>query len=205
MNWTVLLSRGVLAGLALLASACTSSQISLDYQPSLAQVVPGSPHFAVGPFADTRGVSPYYLGKVSTPIGSPLEYIQTGTPANVIVRNAFSHALSARGMLTGPGRARFHITGEVLDLYCQQVVRPYGYARLRVNIVRAGTGQIVFSRVYAGERQSTAYMPGSGSPVPMLRDLTSRALQDAVDRALDDPEMRGRIHPSNAPYQPGML
>ena len=92
-----------------------------------------------------------------------------------------------------------------MDLYCQQIVHPYGYARLRVNVIRAGSGQIVFSRVYIGERQSTAYRPGTGSPVPLLRELTSRALQDAVDAALDDREMRARISPRGPTYAPGML
>ena len=160
---------------------------------------------SVGRFANARSEDSYYLGVVRTPIGTPIEYIQTRTPIEEIVHNAFSHACSARGMLTSTSRAKYVITGEVLDLYAQQLVRPYGYARIRVNIVKGSTGQIVFSRVYAGERQNPAYRPGSGSPVPGLRELVSRALQDAVDRAMDDPEMRGRIQSGGASYQPGML
>lgn len=203
MNWTSLLLRATPLLAAVLASACTSSQISLDYQPRLAQVVPGPPVMTVGQFANRRTDGSYHLGTVRTPLGSPLEYVQTRIPMEDIVRNAFAHACNARGMLTSPNRARYIITGEIMDLYCQQIVHPYGYARIRVNILKPRSGQIIFSRIYAGERQSPAYRPGSGSPVPLLRDLTSRALQDAVDRALDDPEMRGRIRASS--YQPGML
>jgi len=38
-----------------------------------------------------------------------------------------------------------------------------------------------------------------------LRELTSRALQDAVDAALDDREMRARVSPASPSYAPGML
>lgn len=205
MNLSAMILRGAPGVLALLLSACTFSQVSLDYQPSLAQVVKGRPILSVGRFVNSRGVDSLYLGVVRTPIGTPLEYIQTRTPVEQVVRNAFTHACSARGMLTTKSKASYVITGEILELSCQQLVHPYAYARIRVNIVKASTGQMVFTRTYAGERQSAAYRPGSGSPVPVLRDLASRALQDAVDRALDDPEFRGRIRDGGTYYQPGML
>lgn len=205
MNWSLKSLHLLPAAAILLLSGCAATQVSLDYQPTSAQIIKGSPIMAVGRFANSRNEDSYYLGVVRTPIGTPIEYIQTRTPIEEIVHNAFSHACSARGMLNSPSKARYVITGEVLDLYAQQLVRPYGYARIRVNIVKGSTGQIVFSRVYAGERQNPAYRPGSGSPVPGLRELVSRALQDAVDRAMDDPEMRGRIQSGGASYQPGML
>lgn len=193
------------AAAIVLLSSCAATQVSLDYQPSAAQIIRGAPIMSVGRFANARREDSFYLGVVRTPIGTPVEFIQTRTPIEEIVHNAFSHACSARGMLTSPSKAKYVITGEVLDLYAQQLVRPYGYARIRVNVVRGSTGHIVFSRVYAGERQNPAYRPGSGSPVPGLRELVSRALQDAVDRAMDDPEMRGRIQSGGSSYQPGML
>ena len=205
MNWSAIFLRGAPGVLALLLSACTYSQISLDYQPTLAQVVKGRPILSVGRFMNSRGEDPYYLGVIRTPLGTPLEYIRTRSPAEEVVRNAFTHACNARGMLTSERGARFVITGEVLELSCQQLVHPYAYARLRMNVVKASTGELVFTRTYAGERQSAAYRPGSGSPVPVLRELASRALQDAVDRALDDPEFRSRIRDAGTRYQPGML
>lgn len=201
-----LLTRASLAAMSVVLAACGSSQVTLDYQPNPGQVRRGAPSMVVGLFTNSRQEGPYLLGTVRTPLGTPMEHVMTRTPVESVVANCFSHALHARGMLAGQRRARFIITGDVQELYCQMIVHPYAFARLRVNVLDAASGQIIFSRIYAGERQSTAYRPGSGSPVPLLRDLTSRALQDTVDRACDDPELRARMRPAAAPMRgPGIL
>jgi hypothetical protein len=188
-------------GIAMMLASCSTSTVSLDYQPRLGQNIPGPRRISVGRFADTRGENEYYLGEVRTPIGTPLERIASRVPVHEVVRNAFSHGLSSRGMLAGAG-APYVMTGEILDLHGDQVVRPAGYAKIRVNVVRSSSGQIIYSRTYSGERESKIYRPGSGSPVPAIRELISRALQDAVDRALDDRALRDRLSPDSPHYDP---
>lgn len=190
-------------------SACSnSSVISLDYVPQPGQMVRGTPDFSVGQFKDKRGVQAQTLGHVRMPIGPAVDTLQTRLPVSEIVANAFAYALEARGMLAASSKGRYVLKGDIQDLRSQLLVHPYGYARIRVNVVESATGSVVYSKVYEGERQSNAYRPGSGSPVPILRELTSRALQEAVDRALDDPIMRQRLNTgsdSRPRYAPGML
>lgn len=191
-----------------LASCTTTSEISLDYVPGPGHVLPGTAEFATQAFTDRRDLAPTQLGTVRTQLGTPLEHVHTKVPVADVVTNAFGFALQTRGMLASRTAARLLVTGEVLDMHCKLLVHPYGYAKLRVNVVDAGTGRILHSAVYEGERQSSAYIPGSGTPVPMLRDLTSGALQDAVDRALDDPAMRSRIGgraPESNGWVPGTI
>ncbi|GAA5132412.1 hypothetical protein GCM10023213_00560 [Prosthecobacter algae] len=197
-----LLSLVTLLSVFALVSCSTTSQVSLDYVPGPGHVKPGQPEFATRPFSDQRGIGPMDLGTVRTQIGTPLEYVQTRVPVSQVVTNAFGHGLQTRNMLTAPRSARYVVTGDVMDLYCQMLVRPYGYARVRVTVLDAASGQIVHSHVYSGERSSRAYVPGSGSPVPTLRDLVSGALQDAVDQALDDPRLRNRLRPEIQPEYP---
>lgn len=213
---TTMISRSLLAlagaAFALSFSSCTTSTsvVSLDYVPS-GQIVRGAPDFAVGQFKDKRGMNPQVLGHVRLPVGPAVDTMQTRLPVSDIVRNAFAHGLEARGMLSQTPRPRFLIKGDIQDLRAQLLVHPYGYTRIRVNVVDQASGGVVYSRVYEAERQSNAYRPGSGSPVPALRELTSRALQEAVDRALDDPQMRQRLESGNYDgggrprYAPGML
>ncbi len=202
MNRSAFFFRISSLALVLASGGCTLTQVSLDYQPHPSHVLQGAPQFVTGRFVNMTGQGPFELGTVRTPIGTPIEYVHTRSPLEEVVRNAFSHALQTRGMLTTQGKARYTLTGEILELFCQVVVHPYGYAKLRVNVVDTHTGQIIFTRIYSGERQNPAYRPGSGSPVPALRDLASRALQDAVDRTIDDPELRARL--SSGSRQTGM-
>jgi len=197
MNLSIhLLRLSSFACLAVVLASCGVTSVSLDYKPELGQVVQGPRKVAVGRFADMRRENEFYIGTVRTPVGTPLEKITTRVPVSEVVRNAFAHGLSARKMLVSPNSAPYVLTGEILQLYCDQVVRPAAYSKIRVNVVRAGTGEIVFSRIYLGERTGTTYLPGTGSPVPYLRELASRALQDSVDRALDDAGLRARLSPS---------
>jgi hypothetical protein len=192
-----------------LCSCTTTSQISLEYVPGSGRILQGNAEFVTQLFVDRRDVGPYELGTVRTQLGTPIENLQTRVPVAQIVTNAFGHALQSRKMLSAKSAARFMVTGEVLDLQCNLLVRPYGYAKLRVNVIEAGTGRIVHSAIYAGERQRGAYIPGSGTPVPILGDLASGALQDAVDQALDDPSMRAQLgggrQMDSSYWQPGVI
>lgn len=180
-------------GGALILANCGSTPVSLDYQPSLSQPIPGSTKVSTGRFANMRREASNYIGVVRSPIGTPVETLTTNVPIEEVVRNAFAHGLSVRGMFAATGASPYVINGEILDLHCDQVVKPAAYASIRVNIVREATGQIIFSRVYESEREGSAFVPGSGSPVPRLRELTSRALQDVVDKALNDRAFRNRL------------
>jgi len=182
---------GLLA--ATLLVQCSSTVVSLDYQPNLSQIVPGPSVLAAGRFTNMRREPATSLGSVRTPIGTPMERIVTRIPVEEVVRNAFAYGLKSRQMLAPQSSAPYVIGGEVLELNVIQVVRPAAYARIRVNVIKATTGQVVYSRIYKSDREGGPYLPGTGSPVPVLRELGSRALQDVVDQALDDVALRARL------------
>ena len=199
-----------LAAVLGISSCATNSAVSLDYVPAPGAPLRGASQFTVGAFANKRGMDSYHLGTVKLPVGVPIEQLQSNSPVETITANCFAHAMEHRGMLTGSTKAQFLITGDVLDLQGELLVHPYAFARLRMNVVEIGSGRVLFSKVYKAERQTSAYRPGSGSPVPILQELISRALQDAVDQAVDDPAMRSQIQPGSAGgyrprYMPGML
>lgn len=189
----VFLRLSLTIGGALFLASCGSTPISLDYQPALSRPVPGTTKVATGRFANMRRENSSYLGVVRSPIGTPIETLTSNVPVEDVVRNAFAHGLSVRGMFAATGSSPYVISGEILDLHCDQVIKPAAYVSIRVNLVQQSTGQVLFSKVYETEREGTAFVPGTGSPVPRLRELTSRALQDAVDKALDDRALRNRL------------
>lgn len=173
---------------ALLLAACTPSTVSLDYLPNKATSVRGPSTFTVGDFIDQRGMAPNHIGGIGLPHIVNLENVYLKVPVDQSVKNAMLHALSTRKMLAS-GSPRFVLTGEVLDLHCELLKNPYAIARISVKLADAHSGRVLHQKEYTAERQSSFYVHG-GDPVPILRNLTSRALQDVVDHAIDDPAMR---------------
>ncbi len=182
----------------LLLASCgfNTTAVSLDYQPLIGQNIPGPRMVSIGKFADMRQTGEFTLGTVRSAIGLPLDTLVTRVPVESVVRNAFAHGLKARGMLTTDADGTYILSGEVLDLKCSQMLYPTASASVRVNIVRRGSGEIVFSRIYQSSRQGETYAPGSGSPAPVLTELASRTLQNVVDQSLDDRQLRSRLKAS---------
>ncbi len=197
---------GIAATLGLSACSTTTSVVTLNYVPHPGRGLQGAPDFSLGQFYDKRDLPAQTLGHVRLPIGTKVDTLQTRLPISDIVRNAFGYGLESRGMLAPDAQGRFILAGDIQDLRSQLLFQPSGKARIRVNVLEASSGRVLFSKIYEGGRRGQPYRPGSGSPVPVLRELTSRALQDAVDRALDDPELRQRIGADpRTRYTPGML
>ncbi|MDB6137725.1 MAG: hypothetical protein JWO94_797 [Verrucomicrobiaceae bacterium] len=189
---------------ALLLSGCLSTEISLDYVVNPSAQLNGPPIVGVGVFLDKRGEDePKLLGTVKTPIGTPFEHVYLRIPADETVQNAVLHGLDARGMMASPSRARFVLEGSIEEFYCQLISRPYAYAKIRVDLVDTASNRVLYRHTYEAERQAGTYLPGEGDPVPSLRDLSSRVLQDVVDKAIDNPEVREWMGNPGRPDGPG--
>ena len=173
-------------------SGCTVSEVSLDYQPRPGMHIVGRPEVTVGNFYDARGLAPYFVGTARNAFGISTEQVLLRVPADQAVRNAFLHALEARKMLADSG-GKYYLAGEVVELGCTMHSLPTAIARVRLNVVQVGSDRIVFSKTFFARRQAHSFQHGYGDPVPILRDLVSRALQDTVDSALDDREIRRAI------------
>jgi len=184
---------GAIAALLLSSCGFNNSVVSLDYQPELGQGLRGPQIVGVGRFGDFRREGEYHLGTVRSAIGTPMDTVNTRVPVANIVRNAFSYALSSRHMLAPQQSAPFVISGEILEFEGLQILHPAARVRLRVNLVRVDDGHILFSRIFESQRSGPTYLPGSGSPVPAMTDLLSRALQNVVDEALDDRTLRAKL------------
>lgn len=183
--------------LALGLTGCFSSQVTLDYQPRPGMHITGKPVATAGRFYDVRGTNPFFIGHVDPSISTAKETIFLRVPAEEAVRNAVLHALEARNLLKESGAA-YYIAGEVEELSCRMTSRPTAAARLRIHVLDARTDRILFAKTYGTRRQAANWQPGFYDPVPVLRELTSRALQDSIDQALDDPALR-RVMRTRAP------
>ena len=179
--------------LPVLLAGCFSAQVSLDYLPRPGMHLTGRSEIGVGHFYDNRGVPPYYLCTSRSAIGTPSEHVLLRVPADEAVKNAFLHALEARGMLADGPSQKYYLAGEVEVLRASIVQKPFAEAVIRLHVLQTGSDKILFRRTYSAQRSAAGFMFGYEDTVQVLRELTSRTLQDAVDKALDDPALRKAI------------
>ena len=189
--------------LVFFASSCgfNNSIVSLDYRPT-GRLSSGPRVVGAGRFADLRYQGDYNLGTVHSPIGTTMETLTTHVPVENIVRNGFARGLAARHMLAPLNEAPYLVTGEIQRMAVNQYLHPTASVRMRVSLVHAEDGHIVFSKVFESYREGEAYMPGSGSPVPAMNELMSRALQDVIDQVLDNRGFRSRLGRAELPDAP---
>ncbi|MBK8091619.1 MAG: hypothetical protein IPK32_06440 [Verrucomicrobiaceae bacterium] len=182
----------LLLATGLLSGCVTSSQIVLDYVPGKgARLWRGQPDFALGAFANRRGIDSRILGRVRSMAGVPGS-VHTAVPLEQMTANAFAYALKSRKMLTRRANARYLITGDVLTFDAGLITRPFAHVRVRMNVLEIQSGRVVFTKIYQSDR-GNAFQRGHIPPVQEVREIASRALQDVVDDAVDDPEFRSRL------------
>ena len=189
-----LLSRVLTSALAVcLLSACVSpTTVTLEYQPR-GGAWRGQPEINVGAFANKRGIDSRNLGRVKLFGGVPVQALFSSAPVEMATANAFAYALKERNLLTGGDTAKFLLTGDVLVFDAGVMTRPSAHVRIRVNLIEMDSGRVLFTKVYHSDRSNEPMMPGKGGAVPVVTEMASRCLQDVVDRAVDDPELRSRM------------
>jgi hypothetical protein len=182
---------------SVLFASCTTV-VSLDYRARPGQQPVGPPAVIVGKFIDQRGMEPRMLGTVGVPGVSrlanvPMENVVLSLPVEQAVENAFGHALQSRAILAPRGANRYTLSGDIIDLHCETFSNPYATGRLRINLISKATGRVVYTQEAGAERQSVFFVHGTGDPVPVMREIASRVLQDCVDQVLDSPAFRAAL------------
>jgi len=190
-----------LAGLAI--TACSTNNVGLAYKPS-ATIIAGdstSPAVSVGSFVDQRGETAAWIGAVRGGYGNPLKTLQVTASVSALVQTAFSDGLRARGLQASGGAHSYQISGVIKKLDCSQYVRREAHAVIDVAVFEASTGKQVFTQTYTADELEGSLLAlnvGAFGSVESLRALAEKALNEVVDKALDDTALR------NAMHRPGM-
>lgn len=177
------------------AAGCVTDTVTLGYKSAgqVSAANAGSP-VAVGSFIDQRGETPTWIGAVRGGYGNPLKKLETDKPVSTLVQRAFADGLKERGLLaTGPGA--YQISGVIKKLDCSQYVRREAHAIIDVTVFDP-SGRQVFSRTYTAdelEGSLMAFNVGVFGSVDTLRALAEKALDEVVDKALDDTALRNSM------------
>jgi len=188
----------VLVSLAavLLVAGCSTTPVAVNYQAAgTARAFPSGSAVSVGAFVDQRGEPANWLGAIRGGFGNPLKTLEKPQPVAKIVEAAFADGVRARSNGNKGGHA-FEVRGTVKRLDCSQYVRREAHAVIEVAVVDAATKQERFRRAYASdvvEGSLINLQTGIFASVEDLQAVAQKALQEAVDKALDDAAFRDAI------------
>lgn len=186
--------------LAATLAACGTTAGGLKYSASTQQPPKTSqaakPVAAVAAFQDSRDLGDSdknWLGTIRGGFGNPLKTLTSDRPVADLVQDIFADGLRARRVdidSTSPNR----LTGRILTLYADQYVRREGKVEIEL-AVQDSQGTRKFTRTYSANRLEDGGLLATGifASTDDLRATLERTLSEVVDKALDDPDLRGAL------------
>jgi hypothetical protein len=187
MRRLILLS---LLGLGL--AACGTTQMPMPYTPAAQPVSVSRPVVAVGTVTDSREEGredPHWIGTVRGGFGNPLKRLEAPVPVSDVVRQAFSDALAARGMLAS-GAPRYVLSVDIIQFKSDQVGRREATVEFQVTLTPASGGAAALQdRELANQITGSVltFSAGVFGSLDELRAIALATMSQAIDRILDKP------------------
>ena len=185
-------SRLCIIGLAsILFTSCQTYNVSLTYNPaSIGQrIQKGTPIIKIGTINDVRKLRGAEIGKIRNELGIPIKSISAKRPISEITKTAFTHALQSRNLLNEES-AKYVLNADILEFQCNQYSTQNAECRIRVHVYNIKSGRLVFSQYYYATKTKVSPNVTYWSKVDEIAGVASEALQDTIDRAVDDPTLR---------------
>ena len=179
---------------ALLAclSACSTNSFRLTYKPPASIVPAAAPTISVGSFVDQRGETATWFGAIRGGYGNPLKKLEADPSVSDLIKTAFQDGLKARSLYS-TNSGGYEISGTIKKFDCSQYVRREAHAQIDVRVIQKSTGRQVFSQTYTADELDGSLLAlnvGIFASVETLRALAEKALDEVVDKALDDSDLR---------------
>ena len=198
------LGYGLTVLFAFVVASCSTTAVPIKYNPALAvrATSEGASIIEVATVDDRRKVDARWLGAIRGGFGNPLKKLEADRPVSSMVKTAFEEGLGARHLLAEPGKAKFAFEMVIRKLDCSQLVRREAHINMDVRLVSLADGLTVFNDQVVVDRVSgstVSFDVGIFASVEDLRQVMNDALQEAVDKVLDSPSLRGSLdakHPT---------
>ena len=179
----------LLGALAVILSSCQTYQVPITYAAP-ETVIPGPAQVDLGRFTDARDGTGITLGSIKNEVGVPIKKLTTRKPVAEIVHNAVGYGLKVRGMLVDKGKGRYIIGGTISEFYAHQFASQESGCTIHFQVFRRGASKPIFAKTYRAQRNRRTPKVSYFGNVDEVADVSSAALQDVIDQALDDPALR---------------
>ncbi|HWX48325.1 MAG TPA: hypothetical protein VNZ61_09745 [Roseomonas sp.] len=175
-------------------AACGTTQTNLAYAPASPPVVQpmARPVVVVTQVTDRREEGqrdPREVGAVRDESRRPVKRLETPVPVTEVVRQAFTDALQARGLLAPNAEwARYGLEVDIFALNLDQYSRRGATAEFRITLRPIpGGAPVLVDQERAAFVSGDVILPTTGvfTSTEALRQITQQAMSEAIDRLLD--------------------
>jgi len=177
----------------LVLGGCSTNTVNISYDTAAVASPPAvaANSLKILSVSDGRKHGSHWLGAIRGGFGNPLKTLNTQVPVKDVVANAFTAALKARGFLASTG-GDFGMTVVINQFDCNQYIRREAHVRLHVSIVEFASAQQIYDKDIRIDKVTGSlftFDAGIFADVEDLRKVANQALQEAIDQALDDPQL----------------
>jgi uncharacterized lipoprotein YajG len=178
-------------------TACGTTQMPLTYAPTAQPTQVFRPAVSIGTVTDTRDngrENPYWVGTIRDGMGIPMKWLEAPQPLTEVVRQAFSDALAARGMLARVAPA-YVLSVTILQFDANQYSRREATVELQVSLATAAGMPVLTDRVRAYQVGGSVITLARGifGSVEDLNAVARSTMSEAIDRILNKPEFASAL------------
>jgi uncharacterized lipoprotein YajG len=178
-------------------TACGTTQMPLTYAPTAQPTQVFRPAVSIGTVTDTRDngrENPYWVGTIRDGMGIPMKRLEAPQPLTEVVRQAFSDALAARGMLARVAPA-YVLSVTILQFDANQYSRREATVELQVSLATAAGMPVLTDRVRAYQVGGSVITLARGifGSVEDLNAVARSTMSEAIDRILNKPEFASAL------------
>lgn len=196
------LRKFVVLPVLLAMSACGATQAPMGYTPTVAiqSAATARPVLQVAPQVTnerrTGREDPTWIGTIRGGYGNPLKALHAPEPVDQVVRKAFADGLVARGLSATGTNSPYTLAVTIHQFDANQYIRREATADFSVVVTERATGREVWrgrEKVYIVDGSILSLGVGVFASVDDLQRVALQAMNQAVDKLLDKPELRAAV------------
>lgn len=158
---------------------------STDVRPTVTQVI----------VSDKRGTDSDWLGAIRGGYGNVLKTLKTEESTDKIVDEIYTAALEKSGILADTDDAPYSLLVTIVKFDCSYYFNREAHAHVDISLAINESSKIKFSKSYKSDLTEGGVGAGIFGDVDTLRDLAEKAMNETVDKMLQDPEFIIALRP----------
>ncbi len=188
--------------MVLAMAACGATQAPMGYTPTVTiqPAATARPVLQVAPQVinerRTGRDDPTWIGTIRGGYGNPLKALHAPEPVDQVVRKAFADGLAARGLSATGTSSPYTLAGAIHQFDANQYIRREATADFSVVVTERASGREVWrgrEKVYIVDGSILSLGVGVFASVEDLQRVALQAMNQAVDKLLDKPELRAAV------------